>query len=262
MKILFILLFSIQFTLCNSQNRIGIYAMAANTALLNNSEGYSKDVFNSINNQRERWPFHGNLYFNYPMWNYKSYGLWVLIKQKKKFSFYGTIGKNVLGHKTFYDGGKSENYPYPLMLPFPPGQQLTIQNTVALHLLSLGIKTEYRINKNFNVELNTNYCFKPKQNANIFRSVFSTTISSPTIQQGVNNLYYTDVNTDGIINTMTGINCNLSNKFKLHFLYLRTINGVNKFFKDVIPFKYRLQYQGISIQLSYNFLNRNKKNGK
>ena len=168
----------------------------------------------------------------------------------------------MLGHKTFYDGGKSENYPYPLGIPFPPGQQLTIQNSVALHLLSLGIKTEYRINKNFNVELNTNYCFQPKQNGNPFRSIFSTVISSPTIQQGADNLYYADVNPDGIINTMTGINCNLSNKFKIHFLYLRTINGVHKYLKDIIPFKYRLQYAGIALQLSYNFLDPHKGDDK
>jgi hypothetical protein len=258
MKIyLYLILCLFIYNISNAQNRIGIYAMATNTALQNNSVEYSKDVFNSISSQNNRRPFHGNLYFTYPMWNYKNYGLWVLVKQKKKFSFYGTIGKTTLGHKTFYEGGKSEDYPYPVLKQLQPGQQLTIQNTVTLHLLSVGIKTEYRVNRNFNIELNVNYGFTPKQNSTTFRTVFATTFSSPTDRQGGSELYYTDVNPDGIINGMGGINCNLSNHFKLHLLYLKTINGVNKF-KEFMPFRYRQQYQGIAIQLSYNFFNPNK----
>ena len=244
-------------TILQSQNRIGIYAMATNTTLLNNSAEYSKGIFNAISNQNNRRPFHGNLYFTYPMWNYKNYGVWILVKQKKKFSFYGTIGKTTFGHKTFYDGGKSEDYPYPVLKQLQPGQLLTIQNTITLHLLSLGIKTEYRVNRNFNLELNVNYVFIPKQNSKKFRTVFATTFSSPTDRQGGGDLYYTDVNPDGIINGMTGINVNLSNNFKIHLLYLRTINGVNKY-NEFMPFKYRQQYRGIALQLSYNFLKPDK----
>ena len=69
MKTLFFLLsFILHFVEPYAQNRIGIYAMATNTALLNNSEGYSKDVFNSINNQRERWPLHK---YQFDFENYK-----------------------------------------------------------------------------------------------------------------------------------------------------------------------------------------------
>lgn len=240
-----------------SQNRFGVYYMATNTMLVNNSPAYSLDVYNTISYLPDKEPFYKNLSFTYPVWNYNSYGIFVLIKKNKRISFSGTLSKTVVGHKTFYDGGKSDAYPFVLMRPFEPGQDLEIKNTITLSLLTTGIKAEYQINSHFNVELNVNYSFLPKRGGHVFKSSFSKTISSITRVQGAKDLYYTDINPDGIVSGMAGINCNLTKNFKIHFLYLRTINGINKY-KEFMPFKYRQQYRGIVLQLSYNFLNTNK----
>jgi hypothetical protein len=239
------------------QNRFGVYISAVNSSLLNNTPSYSSQAFNTISKLSDREPLYKDLLLTNPMWNYNSFGVYARIKKYKRFSFFGTTGKTVLGHKTYYYGGKSENYPFLLMAPFATGQDLSIENTVTLHLFTAGINTNFKINQFCSFELSANYSFAPKKDARIFRSSFSKVISSPNFQQGAKDLYYIDVNEDGIVHGTVGLNTNLSNKLRLHVLYLRTINGVNKY-KEFMPFKYRQQYRGIALQLSYCFFNQNK----
>lgn len=178
---------------------------------------------------------------------------------KKRLSLYGELSSTAMGHKTVYDGGLSDVYPYPLLGPLPSGQNITIENKITLRMLSFGIKTELKVNKFFNVEFTPMYCVVPKKETKLhfFYREFDFTIKGKDGELAGGGDTYYDTNNKGIINLRGGINCNLTNKFKLHLLYFKTLNGVSKYSKSA-PFQYKLRYQGLNVQLSYNFLNLDK----
>jgi hypothetical protein len=242
----------------NAQYRLSFYLMANNTNVLHRDNVYQNSAYRNITNQADRRSFYGILKLTYASWH-KSFGFTFNVLQKNKFTYSLSAGVLTLGHKEYVDGGKSENYPYYAFVPFPAGDTLTIQNKICNYYFSVGPKVQYAISKNLSFELSLDYIVtgnNSRKTIRTFRSVFTSVVTSNRngIQTGI-DIPYTDVNYKGSFTGIAGFNTNISKRLKLHILYLRTLTGVNRFPK--LSSK-KIQYTGIGIQLSYNFLRQPK----
>jgi hypothetical protein len=237
----------------NAQYRLSFYLMANNTNIVYKDNVYQNSAYRNIADQSERQSFYGNLKLTYASWH-KSFGLTFNVLEKNKFTYSLAAGVLTMGHKEYVDGGKSENYPYGFA-PFPAGDTLTIENKIYNYYFSAGPKVQYAISKNLSFELSVDYIItgnNSHKTIKTFRSVFTSVVTSNRngIQTG-KDIAYSDVNYKGAFTGIAGINTNISKRLKLHVLYLRTLTGVNRF--PQLSYK-KIQYTGIGIQLSYNFL--------
>lgn len=218
--------------------------------LKQNSKEYSAYLASTLPNLDLIRPFYGVLYLTTPAWTFNNYGFWVQVINKEKFSLYGSLEKTTFAHNTLYNAGLRENYPYPLFTSYPIGQDLIAKNKIRINSIAVGVKGEVKINKFLNSELNLIYCKIPGPNAQIWGSHYSTAIISRLAEQEEEidfDLYYANVNPKGFLLAKAGLNCKLSNKFKLHLLYTRTISEILKYKqgKQGVPYRYRQNYQGL-----------------
>jgi hypothetical protein len=260
--IFFILQFVIVVT-TSAQYRFSLFYNTHFTALKQNTNDYTNYLAANLNNLDLIRPFYGDLYLTNPVWTFTNFGMSVLAISKKRFSIYGTLEKTTFAHKTFSNLGLRDNYPYPLWSSFARGQDLFANNKIIIGCIAIGLKGEVKVNKFLNTELGLIYCKGNKSNGKLKGNRYSTTITSKIIgpEETDFGIYYDNVNPKGFFQAKAGINCKLSNKFKLHLLFTRTISEILKYIQGIqgVPYRYRQNYQGLTIQLSYNFFELNKK---
>jgi hypothetical protein len=242
-----------------SQKRFGIsYSVSYTKPSVYDFPGYSKHLYSKYSsNPNSSKVFYKDLLDYRGRWDFAGFGCWVLALNKKRFNFYVTAGITAMGYHSFYDAGLSDVYPYIEFRPLPSGRQLYMYKDVSLHFFTLGLKGEFRVNKNINVEITPSYCLKSgAQNKFIFTK-YNYTTSWNTAWVGGEHVY-PDVNSNGIINVHAGFNLNVTDNLKFHLLYMQNITGASDGDKDD-TFRFRYRYNGISLQLSYNFLNPDKR---
>ena len=257
--IFFILQFFIVFTSL-AQFRFNVFYNSHYTVLKRNSNDYTSYLAANLTNLNSIRPFYGDLYLTTPALSSINLGVSVLVINKKRVSVYGTLEKTTFVHKTFSNLGLSDNYPYPLWSSFARGEDLFANNKIIIGCIALGVKGEVNVNKFLNTELGLIYCKGNKSNGKLIGNRYSTTITSKILgpEETDFGMYYDNVNPNGFLLAKAGINCKLSYRLKLHLLFSRTISEILKY-KDAVPYRYKQNYQGLSIQISYNFFDLNKK---
>ncbi len=253
-SIIFLTIFSLSVFISSAQHKFEIFYSTQYSMLKRNSNDYTSYLAANLTKLDLIRPFYGDLYLTTPAWTFTNFGVSILVITKKRIFVYGTLEKITFAHKTYSNLGLSDNYPYPLWSSFARGKDLFANNKIIVGCIAIGVKAEVKMNKFLNTELGLIYCKGNASNGKLIGNRYSTTITSKILgpEETDFRLYYDNVNPKGFLMAKAGINCKLSNKIQLHVLFTRTITEILKY-KEGAPYRYRQNYQGLALQLSYSF---------